>query len=127
MKYIAICSIVLFASTASAKDYVVGEYYAPYGTCTGIEAKSGETVYDTPYRYHREEPAVRTEYYPQPVYYPRRVRYIEAVYRPASVYYNPERYYHSRPWRYRHSYWRDRRDYRRWCRDFRRCMRRCRD
>ena len=127
MKYIAICSIVLFAAAVSAQDYVVGEYYAPYGTCTSIETKSGETVYDIPRRYYREEPAVRTEYYPQTGYYPRRVRYAEPVYCPAPVYYNPYRYSNCWSRRRHHGYWRDRRYYRRWCRDFRRCMRRCDD
>lgn len=41
-------SIVLLAAAAVAQDYQVGEYYAPYGTCTGVDTTSVNTVYDSP-------------------------------------------------------------------------------
>jgi len=88
MKYIAICSIVFFAAAASAQDYVVGEDYAPYGTCTGVNTTSVNTVYDPPPSVSYPE---GTSYYPesytQPRHYGRRVRYVEPYYRPR--YYDP--------------------------------------
>ena len=93
MRYLYVFgSIVLLAAAASAQDYQVGEYYEPYGTCTGVNTTSVDTVYEAPPSVGYPE---RTAYYPdysdRTVYYPRPVMYAAPVYQP--------RYYD--PWWYR--------------------------
>lgn len=127
MKYVVICSMMLLLGAGvSAEEYVIGEYYAPYGVCTNVETTAVETVRDMPYRSYEPVEEEYPVYYSRP-YYPVAAGYVRpACYRMPRYRY-PARYYHCWPWRSRRGYWRNRRDYRHWCRDLRRCLRRCRD
>ncbi len=108
MKSLFIVSVLFLAGAfASAQDFQVGQYYAPYGECVGNETTSVNTVYETPATYYQEEPVVYQQYYTNPVYYHGAVTYAPSVYYPS--YYYPRHHYRTRS--YRHGYRRDRRGY----------------